>query len=221
MGCTDAICPRGKDALKYAICDIINTMRDEAMSKKEKILRVIVTVITIIAITVCVIISKMYEINTPLISIIGGYLTIPAILLATWRFPFSFFVCTMIFDISAVGIGTIVDLYRTVDSYDKIIHFLSGILLAEAGRIIMTHILKKHGAKELTPVILLFAVNFSCMCAGLWEIYEFTGDQLLGTKMQGKNLNTMGDIVSGFLGAIVYAGIFLSCKYFSRMKRGD
>lgn len=161
----------------------------------------------------------MYEINTPLISIIGGYLSIPAILLVTRRFPFSFFVCAMVFDISAVGVGTIINLYRTMDSYDKIIHFLSGILLAEAGRIIMMYILKKHGAKEMSTVILLFAVNFSCMCAGLWEIYEFTGDQLLGTKMQGNKLNTMGDIVAGFLGALAYAGIFLSCKYFSRMRR--
>lgn len=191
-------------------------IREELMSKKEIKLRVMVTIGTIFAITICVIISEVYGIHTPLISIIGGYLSIPAILLLTWKLPYSFFVWVMCFDIFAPGLGTIVNLYRTIDSYDRIIHFLSGILLAEAGRIIMAHILKKKQSKELPSVILLFAVNFSCMGAGLWEIYEFTGDQLLGTNMQGNNLNTMGDIVSGFLGAVVYVALYFSYQRYKK-----
>ncbi|MEG1584469.1 MAG: DUF2238 domain-containing protein [Anaerovorax sp.] len=193
-------------------------IRKESMNKKEIKLRILITIVTILAITICVIISKVYGINTPLISIIGGYLSIPAILLVTWKLPYSFFVWVMCFDIFAPGLGTIVNLYRTIDSYDRIIHFLSGILLAEAGRMIMEHILEKKQSTDFTSVILLFAVNFSCMAAGLWEIYEFTGDQLLGTTMQGNNLNTMGDIVSGFLGAVVYVGIYASFKYYKKHK---
>ncbi|MFV0516045.1 MAG: hypothetical protein ACK5MV_01445 [Aminipila sp.] len=197
--------------------------RTGAMDKKEKVWRYVVTAITTIAITICVVISETYNINTPLISIIGGYASIPAILLLTWRLPFSFFLWVMCFDIFAPGIGTIVNLYRTVDSYDRIIHFLSGIILAEAGRMIIEHLFYRYGLKNITSITILFAALFSCMGAGLWEIYEFTGDQLLNTKMQGNNLNTMGDIVSGFLGALVYVGVYLGYKYYekNRDKKDD
>lgn len=188
--------------------------RTGPMDEREQKIRWIITAITTGAITICVIISETCGINTPLISIIGGYASIPAIVLLTWKLPFSFFVWVMCFDVFAPGLGTIVNLYRTIDSYDRIIHFLSGILLAEAGRMIIEHLFEKNGLKHVTSIIILFAALFSCMGAGLWEIYEFTGDQLLSTKMQGNNLNTMGDVVGGFLGAVVYVGIYLSQKYY-------
>ena len=183
--------------------------RTEPMSIREKRWRGMVTAITTAAMTICVIISIAGEINTPWISILGGYLSIPAICILTYKLPFSFFAWVMCFDIFAPGLGTIVNLYRTIDPYDLIIHFLSGILLAEAGRIIIEHLLKEDTVRLRKTVVISYAVLFSCMGAGLWEIYEFTGDQLLSTKMQGGNLNTMGDVVSGFLGAVVYAVFFL------------
>ena len=48
---------------------------------------------------------------------------------------------------------------------------------------------------------------FSIAGAGIWEIYEFTADNLLGINMQGDNTNTMGDIISGTLGALTWFGI--------------
>ena len=59
----------------------------------------------------------------------------------------------------------------------------------------------------------------SFAAAGFWEIYEFTMDQLAGTNMQGNNLNTMGDIVSGFLGGLVYGGVAWAVRLSRRRKQ--
>ena len=53
----------------------------------------------------------------------------------------------------------------------------------------------------------LFSMFFAIAGAGIWEIYEFTADNLLGINMQGDNTNTMGDIISGTLGALTWFGI--------------
>lgn len=51
-------------------------------------------------------------------------------------------------------------------------------------------------------------VLFSFSCAGLWEIYQFAVDQLGHEDVQGNNLNTMGDTVSGFFGGLSYAIVY-------------
>ena len=95
---------------------------------------------------------------------------------------------------------------------------LSGILLAQAGIVIISYIFRKRKATQDNLLKLLFAFFFSCACAGFWEIYEFTADTALGLNMQGGNSNTMGDIISGVLGALVYS-VFYICTNRSRKRR--
>lgn len=163
-----------------------------------------------ILITVCVVIAKTTGIDPPVINIIGAYASSILVAAVLYKAPQHFFVLALCFDLLAAAFGSVLDLYRSIDGFDRFVHYLSGILAAEGGRLIMRYILKRYHENRLLLVQILFALFFSCACAAIWEIYEFSADQLIGTNMQGNNLNTMGDIVSGVLGALTYtAGFFV------------
>lgn len=136
--------------------------------------------------------------------IIGSFASVIAISAVAWKFPKRFYFLAMIFDVFAASFGSVINLYKTVGFYDRFVHYLSGILLAEAGKIIIDHMFKKRNVKDDSFIKLAFAFFFSCACAGFWEIYEFTADILINANMQGGNANTMGDIISGLLGALTY-----------------
>lgn len=171
--------------------------------------RFLIALINLIIITICVIITKVFEIETTNVKIIGSYASVFIIAAVLFKFPYRFYLMAMCYDILATAFGSVLNFYKSIDIYDRIIHYLSGILLAEAGIILVTYLFKK---RDITPdklVMLIFAFLFSAACAGFWEIYEFTADQLFGVAMQGDNLNTMGDIVAGVLGAVTYLFIAL------------
>ena len=109
--------------------------------------------------------------------------------------------------------GSVINLYKYIGFYDRFVHYLSGILLAEAGMIIISFIFEKRIIKKrYTCHAGIFIFFFSSACAGFWEIYEFTADNILNINMQGSNLNTMGDIVSGVLGAVTYLILSVLCR---------
>lgn len=157
-------------------------------------------------ITGCVIIAETTGIDPPVINIVGAYASSILIAAVLYKAPWHFFVLALCFDLFAAAFGSVLDLYRSIECYDLIVHYMSGLLAAEGGRLIIGFILRQYrAAKNMTLVTVLFSLFFSCACAGIWEIYEFTADQLIHTNMQGGNFNTMGDIVSGTLGALSYA----------------
>ena len=78
--------------------------------------------------------------------------------------------------------------------------------------VLMEFVLKRKKLPQVKAVILLFALFFSFACAGLWEVYEFSTDQLIGTSMQGDAFDTMTDIISGVLGGLVYFVLVAAIK---------
>lgn len=179
------------------------TKKKNAMSEIKK--RIIGVLLLWVLLAACTGIGKIVGIDVPNMSILGAYLSGLLFAILLYKFPFSLFVWAMIFDFFAVGIGTILNVYRTVDCYDLVVHFLSGILAAKAGAVLINGIYKKHNLEgKLSAAAVLFALFFSFSCAGLWEVYEFSADQLLHTALQGTKENTMGDIIAGMLGGLVY-----------------
>lgn len=166
--------------------------------------RIIPAIIALVLVTICALIAVFGNIDIPNVNIIGSYLSVIAITILMYKFPYSLYIWVLIFDILATAFGSVLNLYRVLGFYDKFVHFISGVILAEIGFLIMMKIFKNLKLPDLKMLALIFGILFSFAGAGAWEIYEFTADQLFGTDMQGNNLNTMGDIVSGFLGGIVY-----------------
>lgn len=180
------------------------------MKNKKIVFRIIISASALIVTLFCAILSFLIPLETTNVKIIGSFVSIFIITAAAWKFPGRFYLLAMIFDIFAAALGSVINLYRYIGFYDRFVHYFSGIVLAEAGFIIILYLFKKYKLEKYKLVIknnivLLFSFFFSSACAGFWEIYEFTADNLLGINMQGTNLNTMGDIVSGVLGALTYS----------------
>ncbi len=192
-------------------CDEWRSMRN-----KEGIIRIAAALVALVLTVSCVWVTKIYDIPTTNLKIVGSLVSVFIVAAGAWRFPIYFYVSALAFDFLAAALGSAVNLYNSIASYDRFVHFLSGVLLAEAGAIIFRYLLKKRGHAEDWVLTNCFAFVFSSACAGFWEIYEFATDCLIQASMQGSNNNTMGDIVSGVLGALLYVITVISVARFRR-----
>ncbi|MGN1481960.1 hypothetical protein [Porcipelethomonas sp.] len=166
--------------------------------------RIIISLLTLLFTAACAVISVFTALETTSVKIIGALASVAVVTAVTWKFPRRFYLLAMVFDIFAAAMGSVINLYHYIGFYDRFVHYLSGILLAEGGMLIISFILEKRKIEKDHIIMLLFSFFFSSSCAGFWEIYEFTADNILNINMQGTNTNTMGDIVSGVLGAATY-----------------
>ena len=99
--------------------------------------------------------------------------------------------------------------YRSVGPYDKIVHCFSGILLAWLATVLLSRLFDRavSEARNTKLYMLLqcgFAFFFSSAGAGIWEIFEFTTDRLTGGEMQRGMVDTVTDIIAGNTGALTY-----------------
>jgi Predicted membrane protein len=118
----------------------------------------------------------------------------------------------LVFIFVSLILGIDLELYRSVPYMDKVVHTTSGVLSAVAGVFVLKHF-DLLGSNNRFQIF--FIICFSMSVAAAWEIFEFTSDRLLGTKMQ--NLvstgvgDTMFDMVCATLGAIV-AAVYIEKK---------
>jgi hypothetical protein len=135
----------------------------------------------------------------------------------------------VIFLYCAIFLGEVRSYYYRFVGWDTVLHFFSAGMLATLAYSIVSILNRSDQVPvSLSPGFLaLFAFCFAVAAGAIWEIYEFTGDSLLGMNMQkwrteaGVPLvgqaalaDTMKDIIVGVLGA----GIISLSGYFS-MKR--
>ena len=123
------------------------------------------------------------------------------------------------FIFGAMYLGNVFDFYLIIPMYDKILHLLSGIIVGMIGFILFLHITDGKGmstCKRYAPV--LFSIIFSIAGAAVWEIWEFSTDQLFGFASQNNSLHdTMWDIICGSLmGVIANIPIYL---YYIKSKK--
>lgn len=114
----------------------------------------------------------------------------------------------LIFVFFAHFLGSIVDLYHYINGYDKVMHFLSGMLSALVGFIILVKMSDYKKQKTLFVIIFVMAVSLSI--GALWEFYEFTADNLFGKDAQNVLTtgvdDTMWDMIMAFFGAMIVSG---------------
>lgn len=119
------------------------------------------------------------------------------------------------FIVGAMYLGNVFDFYIIIPMYDKILHLLSGGIMGMIGYILFLHVSngKDDGSfKRYMPI--LFSILFSIAGAAVWEIWEFSTDQLFGFMSQNNSLHdTMWDIICGtFMGVVVNIPIYLYTK---------
>lgn len=116
----------------------------------------------------------------------------------------------MVFLFAANFLGSIMDFYEYFWWWDTFLHTLSGVILGFGGVVIVFALNSTPRIQvNLSPFfIALFAFTFAVSMGAIWEIHEFTMDNLLGWNMQRSGLvDTMWDLIVDSIGALVAAGL--------------
>lgn len=142
--------------------------------------------------------------------VIGMILAVFAVSAVLFRFPMTIYGPALVFVVLA-GAGSIYLMYDKLPGWDRFVHYFSGIVLGAVGYTAMGYLLAWRGLPQDKVLLLLAAFVFTGMCAGAWEIGEFSADQLFGMEVQHGNLDTMGDIVCGFSGGLTFC-IAMVCR---------
>ena len=117
----------------------------------------------------------------------------------------------------SVFLGTGMHLISIISFWDKILHFVSPMLLTAVGYGIAGFLLKKTKYADVSPwLFLLFGFAFAGLCGVFWEFWEFICDSLGNMNLQRYNMSngqpfigraalmdTMGDLFTNTLGAFV------------------
>lgn len=119
----------------------------------------------------------------------------------------------LVFIFVAMILASEFDFYSKIPYLDKMEHLTSGVLFNIIGAVIFDYINRNEEYISINPLTkILFCLFFSIAIAGVWEIFEFTVDNLLGLNCQnGSLVDTMGDIICGTTGAIC-TSIYLYLK---------
>jgi hypothetical protein len=130
----------------------------------------------------------------------------PNILQRRWNivYPIEIWVVVLLFVMAALIFGEIFNFYYKFYWWDDILHVLSGFVIAMLAFIFIKQ-LNDNRHVNLNPFFaVLFAVSFSMAIAVIWEIFEYTMDQLFGTNMQKTGLDdTMHDLIVATIGAMI------------------
>ena len=125
------------------------------------------------------------------------------------------FYVILAFTFSAIYLGNVWDLYRIIPIYDKLLHLLSGVIIAIIGFVLFLYLNNGNIKGDFnTYFAVIFSIIFSIAAAGLWEIWEFSTDMIFGFHSRNNSLiDTMMDIICGsIMGIIANIPIYLYIK---------
>ncbi len=120
---------------------LLKSNKKEGLYEKSKDMkfRLIISAAGLLITVICTILSVFTSIETTSVKIIGSFVSVVIVSAVTWKFPKRFFVLAILFDIFLLAaLGSVINLYKYIGFYDRFVHYLSGILLAEAGMIIIS-----------------------------------------------------------------------------------
>lgn len=127
--------------------------------------------------------SRDNAVNNVFLSVLAiALMSIPKYLKEKYNFRFKNWIeiFVLIFLFASIVLGFIQEFYETVRGYDKLVHMISGVVLAlvafESVYIYSGYIAKKKNQTIPALFIVLFSFTFSITLLVLWEFYEFLAD---------------------------------------------
>ncbi len=122
------------------------------------------------------------------------------------KIPHEFESLAIVLIYMSLFMGNVQDYYVRFWWWDIALHTGSGFLLGLVG-FLLVYVLneKKDISLDLNPgFIAIFAFMFAMGMGAIWEIFEFSVDQILGTTMQRSGLvDTMWDLIVDAIGAFI------------------
>ncbi len=123
-----------------------------------------------------------------------------------WKFNLPLIISYIVFLFSSQYLGSILGWYGN-GWWDTFLHLLSGSLLAFAGIAIYERLVQREATKKISPLfVFLFILSFAVFGGVLWEVYEFSSDELFDMTLQGGgNKDTMVDLLADSIGGLIIA----------------
>lgn len=103
----------------------------------------------------------------------------------------------VVFAFCGIVLGYVINFFDRFKYWDAILHFISGVLLASLGFILINTLNKADSVSlRISPVYVAVSVVCFAVTGGvLWEIVEYCFDDLFGTNMQTYLDSTTGSLV--------------------------
>jgi len=122
------------------------------------------------------------------------------------RIPHGFETLAVVFVFMSLFLGEVYSYYTIYWWWDLILHSGSAFLLGILGFLLVFVLNEKENVDlDLKPnFIALFAFMFAIGIGAIWEIFEFSMDQIFGLNMQKSGLvDTMWDLIVNVIGALI------------------
>ena len=157
--------------------------------------------------------------------VVCGAIPLLLALFTKLQFNLPIIISYLIFLFGSQFLGSILGWYG-LGWWDTFLHLLSGSLLAFTGIALYERLVYRNAGKEISPwFVFLFTLSFSALGGVIWEIYEFSSDQLFGMTLQGGgNKDTMIDLIADTIGGLiiaVWAGVRTKIKLKKLKKRSS
>lgn len=140
------------------------------------------------------------------IALIGlGLSVVPQLIFGKYniKLPLLYELIIIGFIVASLLLGELFDAYSRFWWWDSMLHLSSGVIIGYIGFMILWT-LHLQGKLELPAGMMAFLTfSVSMMVAGIWEVVEFTIDEVYGAMMQHGNSDTMKDIILAMLGSLV------------------
>lgn len=97
--------------------------------------------------------------------------------------------------------------------YDKLAHLIASATVGLVAFFIALFAEHRGDIRLTGGAIIVFILTATLAAGVIWEIYEFTVDQVFGTNLQFGNADTMSDLIADLVGgtiAAVFAAIVLA-----------
>lgn len=182
--------------------------------KKIEITNKLLIVLAALTNTVCLVLTILGKYDSNILVMLSNYaLSILPVILRKFKVNVSDLVelVYLVFVICASLLGSVLHLYGIIYWYDSLVHYISGMLTALLGFILLIDFKKfdkKSYAFNITYIIFV-----ALAVAALWEIFEFSADSILGGDAQKVLetgvMDTMKDIICALLGSILVSVCYL------------
>ncbi len=156
---------------------------------------------------------------------------LPSMLERNWKLhiPGFMHIVFVFFLYAAIYLGEVRSFYYHIPHWDTILHTFSGAMIGALGFSVVKLLNDSEKVQiNLSPLfVAIFAFSFALAIGALWEIYEFSFDNLWGLNMQkfafedgslrmGKDAlsDTMKDLIVDALGALATSVVgYISLKF--------
>ena len=205
-----------------------NAQKYIPMTKKEKIFRwcniAFDVAIMLAGVALAIYYRSIGDPNNRFFISLGmlGFGVLPFIyeLISRAKLTNSVFLIFNIYLLVAGLLGGALNGYNTYFWLDRVVHFIMGYMMAMLGLFIICR--TKHNTKMHYLMVALFCLAFSLFIEAIWEIGEWTADNLFNQTAQGAKIgeygaplvtDTMEDICCNTGGALLFVLHYLTSKW--------